>query len=117
KARQKSGALAPPELPGFDATTPLSDSRLRPPSLRMASRPAPRLRGSPPITRTTLSNVPCSLPRRTERVHVSMPSPFAQAFPGKTAGRRSHLDFRGLLKLHSRYGPLACSAAQGGLCH
>jgi len=61
--------------------------------------------------------VPCSLPRRTERVHVSMPSPFAQAFPGKTAGRRSHLDFRGLLKLHSRYGPLACSAAQGGLCH
>src|SRR5208283_4039943 len=37
--------------------------------------------------------------------------------PAKTAGRRSHLDFRGLLKLHSRYGPLACSAAQGGLCH
>jgi len=46
-----------------------------------------------------------------------MPSPFAQAFPGNPAGRRSHLDFRGLLKLHSRYGPLACSAAQGGLCH
>ena len=25
--------------------------------------------------------------------------------------------FRGLLRLHSRYGPSDCSTAQGGLCH
>jgi hypothetical protein len=33
------------------------------------------------------------------------------------AGRHPHIDFRDLLKLHSRYGPLNCSTAQGGLCH
>ena len=33
------------------------------------------------------------------------------------AGRHPHFDFRDLLRLHSRYGPLNCSTAQGGLCH
>lgn len=32
-------------------------------------------------------------------------------------GRHPHCPFRGLLRLHSRYGPHACSTAQGGLCH
>jgi hypothetical protein len=64
-----------------------------------------------------LSNVPCPLPRRTQRVHLSIPFPVGAAFPGNPAGRRSRLDFRGLLRLHSRYGPLDRSTAQSGLCH
>jgi TolB-like protein len=43
--------------------------------------------------------------------------PIHAAFPVLQAGRHPHLYFRGLLRLHSRYGPLACSTAQGGLCH
>jgi hypothetical protein len=39
------------------------------------------------------------------------------AFPVMQAGRHPHHHFRGLLRLHSRYGPLDCSTAQGGLCH
>ena len=40
-----------------------------------------------------------------------------RAFPVSQAGRRPSLHFRGLLRLHSRYGPLDCSTAHGGLCH
>jgi hypothetical protein len=39
------------------------------------------LDGSPPITRTTLSDVPCPLPRRIERVRVSIASPLMQPSP------------------------------------
>jgi len=39
------------------------------------------------------------------------------AFPVIQAGRRPHLHFRGLLRLHTRYGPPDRSAAQSGLCH
>jgi hypothetical protein len=31
------------------------------------------------------------------------------AFPERTAGRHPQISFRGLLKLHSRYGPPICS--------
>ena len=64
-----------------------------------------------------LSNVPCPLPRRIETGAVSIASPLTTAFPVSQAGRHPHLHFRGLLRLHSRYGPLDCSTAQGGLCH
>jgi hypothetical protein len=43
--------------------------------------------------------------------------PLLAAFPASRAGRHPHLHFRGLLRLHSRYGPSGCSTAQGGLCH
>jgi hypothetical protein len=61
--------------------------------------------------------VPCPLPRRTERVLLSIHFPVRAAFPVSQAGRRPHLHFRGLLRLHSRYGPSDCSTAQSGLCH
>jgi hypothetical protein len=48
-------------------------------------------------------------------VHVSIASPSHAAFPKLWAGRHPHCPFRGLLRLHSRYGPHACSTAQGGL--
>ena len=41
----------------------------------------------------------------------------ALAFPKLWVGRHPHCPFRGLLRLHSRYSPHACSTAQGGLCH
>src|SRR3984957_5690821 len=43
--------------------------------------------------------------------------PARAAFPITVAGRHPRLAFRGLLRLHSCYGPLDCSAAQGDLCH
>jgi len=48
---------------------------------------------------------------------MSIASPPYAAFPVFTAGRHPHLHFRGLLRLHSRYGPLARSTAWSGLCH
>src|SRR4051794_30817735 len=43
--------------------------------------------------------------------------PAHAAFPVMQAGRHPLLYFRGLLRLHSRYGPPDRSTAQGGLCH
>src|SRR6202035_6015495 len=43
--------------------------------------------------------------------------PVHTAFPVLKAGRHPHYLFRGLLRLHSRYGPLDRSTAQGGLRH
>jgi len=43
--------------------------------------------------------------------------PVRTAFPGMKAGRRSPLHFRGLLRVHSCYGPRDCSTAHGGLGH
>src|SRR5215813_193912 len=49
-------------------------------------------------------------------VHVDcFPTP--AAFPKWQEGRHPHRHFRGLLRLHSRYGPPDRSAAQGNLCH
>jgi len=42
--------------------------------------------------------------------------PVGTAIPVSQAGRRPRLHFRGLLRLHSRYG-LRCSAVHDGLCH
>src|SRR5262245_39951365 len=45
--------------------------------------------GSPPVTRTTFSDVPCPLPRRIERVLVSIASPLMQPSPnGRRVGIR-----------------------------
>ena len=56
-------------------------------------------------------------PGGSKRVHVSIASPSHAAFPKLWVGRHPHCPFRGLLRLHSRYGPHARSTAQGGLCH
>ena len=43
--------------------------------------------------------------------------PAHAAFPKWPEGRHPHCHFRGLLKLHLRYGPSDRSVAQGDLCH
>ena len=61
--------------------------------------------------------VPCPLPRRIETGACVDCFPARVAFPILWVGRHPHCPFRGLLRLHSRYGPHACSTTQGGLCH
>src|SRR6266699_3022349 len=64
-----------------------------------------------------LASVLCPLPRRIGTgACVRFPSLFRAAFPVTQAGRHPHRYFRGLLRLYSRYGPLACSAAQSVPC-
>jgi hypothetical protein len=64
-----------------------------------------------------LADVPSPIPRRTRQAQALIASPPVQAFPYIKEGQRPHYTFRGLLRVHSRYGPQACSTAQGGLCH
>ena len=64
-----------------------------------------------------LPGMPCSLPRWTQTGAFVGCFPAGNVFPVMQAGRHPQLHFRGLLKLHSRYGLQGCSATQGGLCH
>jgi hypothetical protein len=110
------GSFPPPELPGLDGHTTLSDSRpIHRPGAMLKPRPSiqtglPRLPASPfhravpitPVDRTGAC-VDCF--------------PVRAVFPAIRSGRHPHRNFRGLLRLHSHYGPLDRSAAQCGLCH
>jgi hypothetical protein len=84
EACQKSGPFALPALPGLNAPTTLSDSRC---SRRYSDVEAATLarNGSPLTTTNHPSDVLCLLPRRIERVRVSIPSPLVQHSPN---GRR-----------------------------
>ena len=116
EAHQKSGSFPPPALPGLNSTMTPSDSR-RHRRLSATLRP-------PPSCPTGLHRLPAP---PSQRAVSSTPAdqmgacvdcfPIHTAFPVIQAGRRPHHHFRGLLRLHSRYGPLDCSTAQGGLCH
>jgi hypothetical protein len=93
--------------------------------LRLPSDPPPVRRWGcqPPSGRVSPddphhpSNVPCPVPRRIEAGACVDCFPAHTAFPVSQAGRHPHLHFRGLLRLHARYGPLDGSTAHGGLCH
>jgi hypothetical protein len=72
--------------------------------------------GSPPLPASPFRRAVPNTP--ADRTGASVDSfPIHAAFPVLQAGRHPHLYFRGLLRLHSRYGPSDCSTAQGGLCH
>src|ERR1035441_404897 len=58
--------------------------------------------------------MPCPVPRWTEQVLVGF-FPIRAAFRGELAGRHPRLHFRGLLRLHSRYGLQDRSPPDGGL--
>ena len=73
--------------------------------------------GYPPITRNTLPTCRAYYPGGPKWVRASVASPSHAAFPVIQAGRRPHLHFRGLLRLHTRYGPPDRSTAQSGLRH
>ena len=89
-----------------------SPTPVRPAVLATALGPT-RPRQVSPDNPHCLANVPCPLPRRIgSGAYARFPSLFRSAFPVAQAGRHPHHYFRGLLRLHSRYGPLARSAAQ-----
>jgi hypothetical protein len=110
KAHQKSGSFPPPALPGFISTMALSDAR-RSRRPMAALRPLPLPRRASPANPHCLASVLCLLPRRTGAGRFPVLPPLRTAFPVAQAGRHPHRYFRGLLRLHSRYGPLARSAA------
>jgi hypothetical protein len=77
-----------------------------------------------PSTKTGLPRLPVLpfqrampiTPVNQQGAHVDC-FPVCAAFPAIRSGRRSHRNFRGVLRLYSRYSPLDCSAAHSGLCH
>src|SRR5262245_38927352 len=112
KAHQKPGPFPPPALPGFNGRMTLSDSRqsrrlsatLRP--LSSLTTGLPRLLGSP--FRRAVPTTPAD----QAGAHVDC-FPVHAAFPKWQEGRHPHCHFRGLLRLHTRYGPPDRSAALG----
>ena len=80
RAHQKSGSFPPPALPGFFGTMALSDSR-RSRRPKSASRSLPPPRRVSPVAPDHLPNVLCPIPRRIERVQVSISSPSARPSP------------------------------------
>src|ERR1700688_4446109 len=90
--------------------------------LAIALRPSPLwLRASPNYSNHLL-DVPCSVPRWIDSVlsvgigaRPRRALPNRMAFPERTAGRHPQISFRGLLELHSRYGPPICSPTYPGL--
>ncbi len=88
RAKKKSGSFPPPALPGFNGRMTLSDSR---PGRRLEAtlRPLPSPLTGLPDCPNHLSDVPCPLPRRIERVLVSIASPLLQPSPnGRRVGIR-----------------------------
>jgi hypothetical protein len=71
---------------------------------------------SPPLPGSPFRRAMPTTPAGPERVLMSVASPLHAAFPETQAGRHPRLHCRGLLRLHSRYGPPDRSA-QGGLGH
>jgi hypothetical protein len=83
----------------------------------LTSRAAtPRPEWASPVTRPTFPTCRAHYPADQTGACVDC-FPVCAAFPVIQAGRHPHHHFRGLLRLHSRYGPLDCSTAHGGLCH
>jgi hypothetical protein len=72
--------------------------------------------GPPPLARSPVSTCRAHYPGGPVQVRLSAASPDRAAFPELRAGRRPQLPFRGLLRLHSHYGPSSRSPARGGLC-
>src|SRR5215469_14291095 len=84
----------------------LATSRLLPsPTTGLTRLPASPFQRAVPIT-----------PADRTGAHVDY-FPVHTAFPAFRPGRHPHYGFRGLLRLHSRYGLLNRSTARSGLCH
>jgi len=120
-------------------TSPSSEARQKVRALCSAGVTQPRRSYDPvrlppwPLPSATLRTLPSpvtGLPRLPEppfrRAVLTTPAdragarvdcfPAHAAFPKWQEGRHPHCHFRGLLRLHSRYGPPDRSAAQGDLC-
>ena len=86
------------------------------PSATLRPLPSP-MNGSPPITRTTFPTCRAHYPGGSSGCTCRLLPTLIRAFPKWQEGRHPHCHFRGLRRLHSRYGPPDRSATQGDLCH
>ena len=115
KAHQKPGPFPPPELPGLNGTMTLSDTHpSHRPTTAMRPLPSPKV-GLPRLPRPPFQRAVPNTPVDRTGACVGC-FPVRAAFPVIRAGRHPHLHFRGLLRLHSRYGPPDFSTARSGLC-
>jgi hypothetical protein len=111
KAHQKSGPFPLPELPGFNGRMTLSDSR-QCRHLQATLRPLPSHQtGLPRLLESSFRRAAPTTPAVRAGAHIDC-FPAHAAFPKWQEGRHPHCHFRGLLRLHSRYGPPDRSAAQ-----
>ncbi len=138
--REAHACLVPDAAPPIETRAPLQDehrrlrraddcARLRddaaPPATladaRRHHRPGrrwdcnPVLHGPPQITRITLPACRPTTPANRGGCSCRLLPRSRAAFPESQAGRHPRLHFRGLLRLHSRYGPPDRSTAPGGL--
>src|SRR4029077_18459235 len=90
----------PPRPPLLAASKPLPS-----PATGLPRLPASPFQRAVPITPADRTGAPVDY------------FPVHTAFPAFRPGRHPHYGFRGLLKLHLRYGPLDPSTARSGLCH
>src|ERR1700759_1803866 len=72
--------------------------------------------GAPPLPASPFQRAVPITPADRKGARVDR-FPVRTAFPVSLAGRHPHLHFRGLLRLHSRYGPSDRSIAQSDLRH
>jgi hypothetical protein len=92
----------------------LSDFRTGHPPIENVGGATSTSAGYPPMTQTTFLTCRAHYPGGSNRC-VSVSFPVHAAFPNYLVGRHPRRHFRGLLKLHSRYGLQDCSPAEGGL--
>src|SRR5712692_404547 len=78
--------------------------------------PPPPVLGLPQLPRSLSSHAVLTTPVDRTGALVGC-FPVRTAFPVSQAGRHPRLHFRGLLKLHSRYGLPGCSPTNRGLSH
>jgi hypothetical protein len=116
EACQKSGPFAPPALPSFERSyDPVRLPPWPPPVATLRPLPSP-LTGLPRLPEPPFRRAVPTTPADRAGARVDC-FPAHAAFPKWQEGRHPHCHFRGLLRLHSRYGPPDRSAAQGDLCH
>ena len=116
KAHQKSGPFAPPALPGLDAHTTLSElPPWSPPCATLRPLPSP-MTGLPRLPEPPFRRAVPTTPADRAGARVDY-FPARNAFPKWQEGQHPRCHFRGLRRLHSRYGPPDRSATQGDLCH
>ena len=124
KTHQKQGPFPPPALPGLIGHMALSDSQTgrRPFWRRSEARPSASPE-PPPLAQIAFPTCRAHYPGGPVQVLVGCRVarsragffPVRTAFPVSQAGRHPHLHFRGLLKLHTRYGLQGCSPTFRGL--
>ena len=109
-----------PEVRGLPSTGITRSQRYYYP-VRIPRRPVPHStveaatlaqHGPPPLARSPVSTCRAHYPGGPVQVHPSAASLDRAAFPVSLAGRRPRLPFRGLLRLHTRYGPSIRSTAR-----